>query len=110
MSVLNTHLRPLIVSNLREDMNPRIKKVMMKLFNAVDSDLDLHSYNIETGTVTEETEEAIEELEKVLASFNTLDEEEDTSGLPEKVEHQIIPEEEDPLIQGGEDIPDDESQ
>jgi len=108
MSILATHLRPLIVTNLKEDMNPRIKKVMMDLFNAIDGDLDLHGYNLENGTLTETTEQALEDYDRVMKSFDTVNEEETNgSGLDIRDISTDIPEDEDPRMKGGEDNPDD---
>lgn len=74
MSILATHLRPLIVSNLREDMNPRIKKAMMELFNSIDQDLDEHGYSPDADTTSSVTDEAIERLEAILQSFDIPEE------------------------------------
>ena len=74
MSLLASHLRPLIVSNLREDLNPRIKQAMMELFNAIDQDLDVNNYSIDTDTTSSAVDLAVEKLETVLQAFNIPEE------------------------------------
>lgn len=108
MSLLATHLRPLIVSNLKEDMNPRIKRAMMEVFNAIDQDLNMHGYSLEGDTASSQTEEAVEKLEKLLQSFyetGVLPEEEFTLlPIPEK-EKEDAPDENSTKYKGGDDEP-----
>lgn len=68
MSVLASKLRGLIASNLRNDMNPRIKRAMVDLFNAIDADLDDQNYD--ESAQSEEVDDAIEKLDRILASFD----------------------------------------
>ena len=85
MSILVTELRSLIFSNLRPDLNPKIRKACWNLYNAIDADLDVMGYHEDTASST--TQEAIEKFQDDISGKNDLpDLEDEPDEIPEVIE------------------------
>jgi hypothetical protein len=85
MSLLATHLRSILFSNLRPDMSSVQRKAAWNLFNSIDSDLDIAGY---TNNESSTTQEAVERFESVLkhGEENMIEDEDDFDDIVDEPE------------------------
>lgn len=82
MSVLSTHIRGVIFSNLRKDMDPALQNGLFDLISALDEDLNIAEYSPSSTT-----DEVIERFEALLKGTHRLpDLEEDDALVVTEVE------------------------
>lgn len=84
MSILASHLRAILFSNLRNDMDGVLKRKAAALFNSIDSDLDITSYSLDADPpgISSSTQEALEDLEEYLKTFEKISEDTEDDEFP----------------------------